>query len=216
MADDNSDDTSDDDIPRPQRGRLTFDAEGREGGRYHSRHFHVPSDASGLTIGRGYDMKLRSKSHIRDDLVAAGVAPGDAALISQAAGMKGEQAEEFIEENELEAFEITPEQQVALFDIEYARQEADTRRLATKADVTRVYGATDWDALDTTISEVLVDLRFRGDYTPTTRRFLQVRVAANELAAFAGEIGDADNWPNVPGDRFRRRKDFCDAALAEA
>jgi len=203
-----------DDFPRPTRGGLTFDAEGQEGGPFHSRHFHVPSSGSGLTIGRGYDMKLRSKSEIRDDLVEAGVDLAMAALISQAAGMKGDDAEEFVAENDLEDFEITVEQQLGLFDIEYARQAADARRLATKADVTRAYGATDWEALDPTIKDVLVDLRFRGDYTPTTRRFLQRCVAANDLAAFAAEIGNQSNWPSVPQDRFNRRKDLCDAALA--
>ena len=97
-----------DDIPEPQVGRLTFDAEGQEGGPYDSRHLHVPTSGSGVTIGRGYDMKQRSRTEIRDDLTAAGVEPTMAALISQAAGRAGPEAEEFIEENHLEAFRITP------------------------------------------------------------------------------------------------------------
>ncbi|MEX2453098.1 MAG: hypothetical protein WD470_00250 [Rhodospirillaceae bacterium] len=197
---------------RPARGALTFDAEGQEGGRYHSRHFHVPSPASGLTIGRGYDMKRRSRADIRDDLVAAGIEPATAALISQAAGRCGPEAEEFIEENGLEDFEITVEQQLRLFEIEYARQEADTRRLATKEDVCRAYGTTDWDALDPLIRELLVDLRFRGDYTPTTRRFLQVHVANNDRAAFARAMCERERWQGVPADRFGRRRDFCSTA----
>ncbi len=200
----------------PKLGRLTFDAEGQEGGPYHSRHFHVPSSASGLTIGRGYDMKRRSKSDVRDDLIRAGVEAAIAALISQAAGLQGDTAEEFVEENDLEDFEITLAQQSALFDIEYARQEADTKRLATKADVTRAYGATDWDNLNATIKEVLVDLRFRGDYTPSCRRFLQTCVAANDLAAFTVELADRQRWPDVPKDRFDRRKAVCEKALAES
>ena len=202
------------DIPKPSEGRLTFDAEGQEGGRYHSRRFHVPGSTSGLTIGRGYDMKLRTKSEIRDELLEAGLAPAQATLISQAAGLKGEAAEEFIEENNLESFEITPEQQVTLFEFEYARQRADTKRLATKPDVTETYGATDWPNLDPTIKEVLVDLRFRGDYTPASRRFLQVHVANNDLQTFAGIIADRDRWPSVPQDRFNRRKARCEAAIA--
>ncbi|MEO3430440.1 hypothetical protein AAFN88_16400 [Pelagibius sp. CAU 1746] len=199
-----------DTIPSPAAGRLTFDAEGQEGGRFHSRHFHVPNSSSGLTIGRGYDMKLRSKADIRDDLLAAGVEPAKAALISQAAGLQGDRAEEFIEENDLEDFEITPEQQLGLFEVEYARKVSDTRRLATKADVTRVYGATDWDGLHEGIREILVDLRFRGDYTPASRRFLQVHVARNDTRAFSQQLCNPDNWPNVPRDRFERRKAFCE------
>ena len=202
-------------VPGPGRGRLTFDVEGQEGGPYHSRRLHVPSSASGLTIGRGYDMKHRTKSMIRNELLKAGVAAEKANLISQAAGLKGDQAEEFIEENDLEGFEISAEQQVDLFEIEYALKENDTRRLATKDDVTAVYGATDWDALDQMIREILVDLRFRGYYTPTTRRFLQVCVSENDLRKFTDEIGERNNWPNVPPDRFKRRKDFCDTAMAK-
>jgi hypothetical protein len=197
--------------PLPTRGRLTFDAEGQEGGRYHSRILHVPTASSGLTLGRGYDMKERSRSEIRDHLTAIGLDPSMAALISQAAGRSGAGAEEFIAENHLEAFEITPAQQIALFDIVYGELEADTRRLATKPDVVRAYGATDWGALDATIREALIDLRFRGDYTPGSRRFLQRHVAANDRAAFATAIADRDNWPNVPQDRFKRRCDFCKA-----
>jgi len=46
------------DIPVPARGRLTFDAEGQEGGPWHSRHFHVPGATSGLIIGRSYDLRI--------------------------------------------------------------------------------------------------------------------------------------------------------------
>ncbi len=158
-------------------------------------------------------MKLRSKSEVRDDLLVAGLDTAVAALISQAAGLRGEQAEEFIEENELEDFEISPEAQMKLFEIEYERQAKDTRRRATKPDVTRAYGETDWEALDPVIKEVLVDLCFRGDYTPSCRQFLQVHVAHNDLEGFAKEIGDRSRWPNVPADRFDRRKRSCVTAL---
>lgn len=80
----------------PDEGALTFRVEGQEGGQYHTREFHVPSPESGLTIGRGYDMKLRTKSEVRDDLVDAGVKPEKATLISQGAGKQGGDAEEFI------------------------------------------------------------------------------------------------------------------------
>ena len=55
------------------RGQLTFDAEGNEGGKYHSRKPHVPSNNSGLTIGRGYDMKVRKVEQIAKDLMASGM-----------------------------------------------------------------------------------------------------------------------------------------------
>ena len=60
-------------LTKPSRGVLTWEAEGSEGGRYHSRVLHVPSNTSGLTIGRGYDMKDRSAAEAQKDLIAAGV-----------------------------------------------------------------------------------------------------------------------------------------------
>ena len=126
-------------IPAPAAGRLTFDAEGQEGGPFHSRQFHVPTSSSGLTIGRGYDMKSRSKSEVRDDLVAAGVESAVAALISQAAGLVGSRAEEFIEENDLEDFEISPQTQLKLLMYEALIESVETHY---QIDVKKTFGLT--------------------------------------------------------------------------
>ncbi len=197
------------DDPVPARGRLTFDAEGHEGGQYHSRKFHVPGPSSGLTIGRGYDMGSRSESSIRDDFIAAGLEPDTADLISKAAALKGQQAKAFITNNNLNDFEISKEVQLELFSVEYERQEKEARRLATKTDVTEKYGETDWDGLDPAIKDVLVDLKFRGDYTPACRQFLQKHVVSNDVAAVAQALADCGLWPGVPRDRFERRRDYC-------
>lgn len=201
-------------IPRPAIGSLTFDAEGQEGGPFHSRRLHVPGATSGVTLGRGYDMKMRSQAAVRRDLVAAGLDPEEAARLCKGARLSGEDARAFIANNGLAGFEISEDVQLRLFEIEYERMMGDTRRLATKADVVARYGPTDWDALDPVIRDVLVDLRYRGDYTGTTRRFLQRHVARNDLAAFAAAICDRARWRRVPDDRFRRRRDFCTRALA--
>jgi hypothetical protein len=39
------------------KGQATYNSEGNEGGKYHSRKAHHPTAASGVTIGRGYDLK---------------------------------------------------------------------------------------------------------------------------------------------------------------
>lgn len=91
---------------RPDRGGLTFDAEGTEGGKYHSRVLHVPGPSSGLTIGRGYDMGSKSAGEITTDLVAAGVELAMAKKLSGAATLRGENAKKFIKDNSLESFEI--------------------------------------------------------------------------------------------------------------
>jgi hypothetical protein len=50
-----------------ERGQITFDLEGLEspGSRYHSRKAHHPTPISGVTIGRGYDLKEISEATMR-------------------------------------------------------------------------------------------------------------------------------------------------------
>ncbi len=187
------------------QGLLTYEAEGTEGGRYHSRILHVPSERSGLTIGRGYDMKERSQNEIEEDLANAGLARSDSELLAKAAGTFGPEAEEFIESNNLQEFEITIEVQEELFNICYEEILKDVKRICDKADCVEIYGEVSWDILDPKIQEVIVDLRFRGDYTPTSRKHIQKYVASNDLAIFSILMKDRSLWVNVPRDRFRRR-----------
>lgn len=195
---------------QPTLGKLTFESEGAEGGLYHSRILHVPSDVSGLTIGRGYDMKSKDSAKIKKDLVAAGVNLKDAEILSHAAGLFGQNAETFIITHKLEEFEITEETQVNLFEITYKEEEAETKRLCTKADVQAKYGNCNWAQLNKAIKQVLVDLKFRGDYTGATRRFLQKHVVANDAKGFLFELSKRNNWTRlkVPDDRFKRRVSF--------
>ena len=94
---------------RVPKGQVTFDSEGTEGGRYHSRTPHVPSDTSGLTIGRGYDMKEKTKAQIKKDLTDAGLSEADAEAYAGAAGLSGDKARQYIKDTKL--VEITPEQE---------------------------------------------------------------------------------------------------------
>jgi hypothetical protein len=201
-------------VVNPKVGQLTFDAEGQEGGRYASRYLHVPSDSSGLTIGRGYDMKKKSGSQILADLVSAGLTQEDANKLTPAARLSGALARTFVEKNSLQDFSITPTQQARLFELSYAVEAAETQRIATKEDVTAKYGACDWAKLDPAIKAVLIDLKFRGDYTPTSRTLIQKHVAANDLAAFAKAMSQRSSWAGVPQDRFQRRVAFLKTATA--
>lgn len=190
------------------KGKLTYDAEGNEGGPYHSRILHVPGSTSGLTIGRGYDMKEKSAAKIEGDLKNAGVPADKAAMISKAAGLAGDQAKAFIDANGLKDFEITMEAQEKLFEVVYAELEEDVIRICEKADCVETYGAVDWANLNPKIKDVLVDLRFRGDYYGKTRKKIQKLAAQNDLAGFAEAMKDADFWKGscgVPPDRFNRR-----------
>ena len=198
----------------PEFGLVTWDSEGAEGGPFHSRVLSVPSDESGLTLGRGYDMKMRSAATIIQDLTVSEVSLVDATLISKAAGLSGAAAKKFITDNKLGKFEISKNGQKTLFIRTYLELKADVKRLCTKSDVVEKYGACNWDKLDSAIVDILVDLRFRGDYTGTARQLVQKAVVKNDLEAFAKAMLLASNWTNVPADRFKRRNAFLTAALA--
>lgn len=190
------------------KGQLTFDAEGQEGGKWHSRTLHVPSRNSGVTLGRGYDMKMKPSHTIMADLAGVGVGVDTAILLSKASGLRGQKAKDFIAYNDLSDFEISISGQLQLFSVVYNRLEHDVIRICNKQDVVRRYGVTDWDNLHDKIKDMLVDLRFRGDYTPFSRRMLQKFVAENDLAKFAAVILNTANWRSVPADRVRRRKEY--------
>lgn len=197
---------------KPAKGQLTFDHEGAEGGKWHSRKLHVPSDASGLTIGRGYDMKNRTENQILTDLTLCGVSQEDAKKVSKAASLSGAAARKFITDNKLESFEIDSATQVKLFDISYAREAKEVDRLSSKDDVVEAYGSVDWTKTDPAIRELVIDLKFRGDYDGRARRLIQKHIVDNDVEALAKVMGESGNWKNVPKDRFDARKKFIQDA----
>jgi hypothetical protein len=200
-------------------GQLTFDAEGQEvRGPFFSRKPHVPSSSSGVTLGRGYDMKSKSRAKIAADLSGAGIDDRLVQIFARAAGLAGNAARQFIRRSEVAEIEITPDQQKALFEVTYEEHVADVRRICDKNDVVRKYGRTDWDPLHPAIKDVLVDLRYRGDYTGTTRNRIQPLVVANDLFGLQETMADKAYWMQnrgVPRDRFERRADYMATALQE-
>jgi hypothetical protein len=198
---------------QPELGKVTFQSEGAEGGPFHSRKLHVPSEVSGLTIGRGYDMKMKNQAKIKSDLIKAGVAAKDAAVLAKASGLFGHAAKKFIKDNNIEKFEISKEAQVKLFEITYAEEEAEAKRLCTKSDVELKYGKCNWNTLDSAMKQIIVDLKFRGDYTPSTRKSIQEHIANNDTTEFLKVLSDKTKWKNpiVPADRFQRRVNFFKA-----
>lgn len=201
---------------RPTRGLLTFEAEGTEGGVYHSRKLHVPDESSGLTLGRGYDMRHRTSRQIRLELLQAGMAQDEASTLSEAAGLFGATARQFVKNQSLETFHISRQVQLRLFQIAYQQEEAEARRLCTKADVTALYGICDWENLHPAIRDVVVDLKFRGDYAAPERRHLQSAIVDNDPHRFLELLQDTEFWmPQIktPADRFQRRVKYMKRAL---
>lgn len=197
------------------QGQLTFDAEGlEERGPYFSRVPHVPGGWSGVTIGRGYDMKERSENEILEDLTNAGVSLDRAQRLSACSGLRGNNARDYIKDNGLTNLEITPAEQKALFIQTYQELEGDVIRICNKQDVVAKYGATDWYNLNSTIKDIAVDLRYRGDYTGATRQRVQPALVNNDLAALQDVMSDRGYWVtrfNVPVVRFDLRRDYFSA-----
>lgn len=195
-----------------EAGLLTFDAEGMEQrGRYFSRNPHVPTDSSGVTLGRGYDMRDKTGAMIQADLLACGLDSTAAALFAKAAGLSGGGGKSFITQNNLSNFEITPGQQKLLFALTYQQMVSDVLRICQKPDLVARYGATDWATLPAKVRDLVVDLRYRGDYTPSSRERLQPLLVANNSAGIRQLMADEAYWcgpEKVPQDRFRRRRDY--------
>ena len=192
----------------PLKGLITWDSEGNEGGDFHSRKLHVPGDTSGATVGRGYDMKNRTASAVLNDLVQSGVDLDTAQKMSGCAGLQGQQAKDYISRNGLGSLEISKEAQVKLFETEYLRQSADVKRICTKPDVQKKFGNTKWSEIHPGIKELLIDLKFRGDYTPATRTLIQSFAAKNDFAGLLTVLGNRSLWMRVPQDRYARRLKF--------
>ncbi len=190
--------------------QATFDAEGTEQrNRFFSRQIHWPGGAaSGVTVGRGYDMGNRSSSEVRSELTKAGVPASDASFFSQAARLKGRDAREFVEDNREHAPVITLAAQKRLFEqVLVPYYVADIKRIFARSDVVAKYGDASWEKLSGTTKEVLFDLRYRGDYTSATREILQPLLVENDGAGVADLIRDRSYWAErgVPRVRIERR-----------
>lgn len=124
----------DEDLTVP-RGQLTFDAEGNDDTKSasFSHRPRVLSATSGLTIGRGYDLKKRSAEQAEKDLTAAS-ARDTRQEDRQRAGLKGDATKKYVKDN-LAGVEITRPQQKDLFARSYAEAEADVKRISDKQDV---------------------------------------------------------------------------------
>jgi len=84
-----------------QTGRFTFEAEGSTNplNPYFIGKLSHPSQASGVTIGAGYDMGGRNALQVENELVMAGLSSYVAAVLAQGAGLTGDAAGKFVKDN---------------------------------------------------------------------------------------------------------------------
>ena len=201
----------------PLRGSLTFNAEGVSdpSSRYFTGRLHHPTLSSGVTVGRGYDMRERNYKEVFSDLLCCGLSPMQAALFSRGAGLSGESARNFVVNYSGDS-EIPSDVEQRLFSLEYGRMESDVERICSKPDVVAKYGSADWENMNPAIRELIVDLRYRGDYTPTSRLVVQNAVVNNDLESLTDIMSNREYWPSVPQDRFNRRMQFMQEALSQS
>jgi hypothetical protein len=196
-------------------GQLTFDVEGNDiedtshaGHRYFSRKVHWPGGASGVTIGRGYDLGQRPAPQA--DLLSAGISEPLLSWLLGAKGLKGQAAQNYLvsASDEIKGTFISRKQQYDLFIPVYEFMKAEVLRISNKEDVVRAYGEVKWEALNEKIKTISIDLIYRGDYTGETRKIIQLYMAENDLANYSQAICSLENWPTVPTDRFIKRAQY--------
>ena len=145
-------------------GQVTFNAEGNDipKNRNFSRHIHWPGNAaSGVTLGRGYDLGSRSKATVYNDLIRAGVPDVQAGLIAEGAGKKGEAARVFVENNRDAIGTISHAMQIRLFEIIYPAYVISAK--ANYESWTRPYPErVSWDNLSKPIREIMIDFVYQG------------------------------------------------------
>lgn len=144
------------------QGQVTFDSEGNDNPKsaFFSRQLHWPGGASGVTLGRGYDMHERSSAAVTSDLTESGVDAATAKKIAEGAGLSSAEAKDFVSENRKQIEPISRESQKKLFERIYpayvkAAQSSYENHISGLAD------ATAWADLKPSIRDVAVDFAYQ-------------------------------------------------------
>lgn len=134
-----------------------------------SRVLYHPPGTSGVTLGRGFDMKMRSAGMIFSILRQAKLPEYKAVLCSKASGLSGRNADDFVRIFGPLVGEITHLQQINLFLIVYKEYKTTAERIY-KHFSSRIDGSVSWEHLDTRIRDVFIDTLYQGN--PTAREFV--------------------------------------------
>ena len=144
-----------------EQGQVTFDAEGNDdpASLYFSRQLHWPGGASGVTLGRGYDMRHRTPASVYADLMQAGLDDEASRKFSQGAELSGDAARDFVIMNKAAYGTISQRSQRMLFEaVVYPRYEiAASQRYASAAGP----DAPTWKNLDSRVRDIAVDFTYQ-------------------------------------------------------
>lgn len=156
-----------------RQGQITFDAEGHDyitaippfrkrRTPYFSRVLQWPGGNSGVTLGRGYDMGNRSRGEVFATLRRAGIEEYQAVICSKAAGLKGNQAKQFVTVFGPMVGEISHQQQIALFEAAYREKSRYAEGVYNRNSAT-VKEPLQWSNIDEKIKEVFIDTLYQGN-----------------------------------------------------
>jgi len=199
-----------------KRGQMTFDAEGLEspGSRFHSRIAHQPTLNSGITIGRGYDMKFRTHSEVKRDLLLAGVDEERANSLAAGAGQTGQYAKSWLQKNKSILPEISKTEQKKLFsEVTYPWYIKETERLVSLW--TKNNPEITWNNLDKTKQDFLIDLRYRGDLTKRSFKQLEQSLEYEDNRILAYKVSTSELFKSVPKNRQEARVSFLETEKQE-
>ena len=129
-----------------------------------SRILHHPSSDSGVTLGRGYDMKKRSAGSILYTLRQSGLEEYKAQICAKAAYLQGKQASDFIKVYGPLVGEITHQQQIRIFEISY-REKKEYAKGVYDRNIVKIANPLSWEQIDIKIRDVFVDTIFQGNST---------------------------------------------------
>lgn len=196
---------------RVSQGQFTFDNEGLDyrtatvpfrttPGPWFSRVLHWPGGRSGVTLGRGFDMKLRSTGEIHSMLRQAGLEEHKAVICSRAAGLSGRAAQQFVTVFGPMVGEITHQQQIQLFEIVYPRYVSLAKSYYIKytQKLQVIPDAISWEAMDQKIKDVYIDIVYQGVDEIT---LLVKVVAGNDKDEFKKFISNTPRYM-----RFERKR----------
>ena len=111
-----------------------------------------------------------------------------------------------MQDKNLESYVLSRYHQKGLFMISYYQEAKETKRLVNR------YYKIKWGPLKKKIKEILVDLKYRGDFRPTRSTVamnqLKAAVKKNSIRDLKKVMESRSFWAKVPYDRFKRRRDY--------